>query len=396
MKAQSSVTAVRQLAALLLPEVDAIAERLVTASIELDRDLYNERGPGTVEDLRRTAVHNVERIVQVLAMQVPEGVDPWDAAVTVGRRQAQQDLPIEGALRACRVGGQIIWERMVALARETPRFRARLDELLDGASEMWSVVEEICAAMGEAYREEELALRGHYLRLQGALIESLIDGRGSDPEFARDSARSLGIPLEAPKVCVIALRDGVGETVRAARETLAAEGISSIWHARQSVEIGLVALGSRRESLVRSLLAPCVSGPVGMSPIFLDLAELPSAYRLASLAAQTTPSSTRSVVSLDDVLVPSLLADSPQVGARIYALTIGTLSGLSDDERTVLVSTLRSYLAHDGAVSAAAAELYCHRNTVLHRLNKIETVSGVGTKTLPDKALWLLGLAAHS
>ena len=42
----------------------------------------------------------------------------------------------------------------------------------------------------------------------------------------------------------------------------------------------------------------------------------------------------------------------------------------------MLLTTARAWLAHGGSTSAAAHELFLHRNTVRHRLRRLEVVTG--------------------
>jgi DNA-binding PucR family transcriptional regulator len=45
---------------------------------------------------------------------------------------------------------------------------------------------------------------------------------------------------------------------------------------------------------------------------------------------------------------------------------------LSDEERELLFETFRVWQENDASVSAAAERLFCHPNTVRHRLRRIE------------------------
>ena len=45
-------------------------------------------------------------------------------------------------------------------------------------------------------------------------------------------------------------------------------------------------------------------------------------------------------------------------------------------DREALLGTLRSWFARGGSASAAAAQLYVHRNTVRYRLRRLEDLTG--------------------
>jgi DNA-binding PucR family transcriptional regulator len=57
---------------------------------------------------------------------------------------------------------------------------------------------------------------------------------------------------------------------------------------------------------------------------------------------------------------------------------------VSDVERTRLIDTIRVYL-RTGSVAATAAAMYCHRNTVVNRLNRFGDLTGHDV-TRPDHA----------
>jgi DNA-binding PucR family transcriptional regulator len=58
----------------------------------------------------------------------------------------------------------------------------------------------------------------------------------------------------------------------------------------------------------------------------------------------------------------------------------------------VLLDTLAALLAADGSPTRAADELYCHRNTVMHRLRRIETVTGRKLTDPRARLQWQLAL----
>ena len=117
-----------------------------------------------------------------------------------------------------------------------------------------------------------------------------------------------------------------------------------------------------------------------------------TAYRLAETAARTLPSDARRVVSIDDRLPEALLSNSPEISSRLVGQTLGGLLDLPDEERSVLLDTLAALLACDGSPTRAADELYCHRNTVMHRLRRIESVTGRKLTDPRARLQWQLAL----
>lgn len=334
-------------------------------------------------------------LVGILTMLI--GDDLSEAALETprasGRRQVQQALPVEGVLRAYRLTGQALWDHLVLTARRSDSPVG--DALLDGASDVWRVIDVFCTAAAEAYRAEEAQLRERDERVEAAVLAALLEGRGSDPQFARDATHALAVPTGGPFVCVVGLADAPDElSMERPRERLRTAGVSSAWTTLAGSDVGLVALGSRDASGIRGLLAPTVRTRAGMSPVFTDLSELPRARHLADLAARC-PGEPQALRVLEEDLVAGLVVDAPLVAAMLYERTIGQLVAVEGPDADGLLETLRAFLDEGASLNAAATKTFVHRNTVLYRLNKIERITGLSVRALPDQVLWVLALKEH-
>jgi hypothetical protein len=345
-----------------------------------------------VLDLSSSVRRGLVSILKVLSGEgTVEGA--LDSARATGRRQVQQALPLEGVLRSYRLVGKALWEHFVLTAR-------RLDlvvgsALLDGAAELWRVIDLFSDASVEAYRAEEGQLRDHDDRVQSAVLAALLDGRGSDPQFARDATHALGVPTGGPFVCVVGLADAPDElALEHPRERLRMARVPSAWTTLAGSDVGLVALGSSTAHDLRALLAPAVRTRAGMSPVFTELAELPRARHLADTAARC-PGEHRAVRVLEEDLVAGLVVDAPLVSSMLYEHTVGRLLAAEGADAGGLLSTLRVFLEEGGSLNAAAAKSFVHRNTMLYRLNKIERLTGLSVRELQDQVIWVLGLKEH-
>jgi DNA-binding PucR family transcriptional regulator len=143
---------------------------------------------------------------------------------------------------------------------------------------------------------------------------------------------------------------------------------------------------------VMTWLRAMATGPVGVSAVVEGAAAAGSAYRLAETAARTLPEGRARVVTIDERLPEALLSNSPEISSRLVGQSLGGLLELPDDEREVLLDTLAAFLASDGSPTRAADELYCHRNTVMHRLRRIESVTGRKVTDPRSRLLWQLAL----
>jgi DNA-binding PucR family transcriptional regulator len=154
----------------------------------------------------------------------------------------------------------------------------------------------------------------------------------------------------------------------------------------------VIVLGASRECDVGRWLEELAAGPVGVSAVVEGAASVAGAYRLAETVARTLPAGVRRVVPIDERLPEALLSNSPEISSRLVGQSFGRLLELPEEERTVLLETLSAFLAADGSPTRAADALYCHRNTVMHRLRRIESVTGRKVTDARSRLLWQLAL----
>lgn len=381
------------LAPLLLGQLDAMTDRVldVLARTEPAYRDFLAGSAGSEEELRRTTRDNLEHgLLALVGAPVPDRPFLHGARET-GRRRAGQGVPLEAVLRAYRLGGQVTWEALLAVSAQAGGRHDTL--LLQVAGTIWRANDVECAALAEGYREEQRRLAGIDDEERRRVLDGLLDGRGDDPSFVRTAADVLAMPLDGRLVAVVALSagddvpalDGVGPE-------LLRHGVRSVWGTRSGAQVGVVALGAVGAAEIRGRLQALTTGPVGVSAPVDGAAAVGSAYRLAETAARTLPRGTRRVVTIDERLPEALLSNSPEISSRLVGQTLGELLALPEEEREVLLDTLTAFLASDGSPTRAADELYCHRNTVMHRLRRIEQVTGRKVADPRARLQWQLAL----
>jgi hypothetical protein len=373
----------------LLEDIDALADRLTVMALQRE-PVYAELD--LVEELRAACRINLERGMQVLADRVPEGVEAEDTSRQTGRRRARQGVPLESVLRAYRLGGRLMWESLLETSRV--RFAGAYDEpLLDAAAYVWRVNDNSASALVEAYRLEELRLQSHDLSRRHAMLDALIEGRGSDPAFLRNAATVLGLPEDGPMLCVVAPLETTGEyPLRSPQEAMATQDLVSAWFVRPRDEVGLISLAGRPASAALDALRPCAVGRAGASPVVAGLGAIDAGYRMAQTAARTLDGPGLAV--LDDRLPEALLVDNPELLPRLVGTALGGLMDLPPGDRDTLLQTLEELLACGGSPTHAATALFCHRNTVIYRMRRIEAATGRSIANPRDRLLLTLGLMA--
>lgn len=74
-----------------------------------------------------------------------------------------------------------------------------------------------------------------------------------------------------------------------------------------------------------------------------------------------------------------------------YDDTIGGLEHYDRENKTDLVSLLKTYLENNGSLQLVSEKMYIHRNTVTNQLKKIEMITGLNPMELEDKVKLYLG-----
>ncbi|WP_114452081.1 PucR family transcriptional regulator [Halopolyspora algeriensis] len=387
----SAAEALLTLSHVVLDDLDDLADRLTQMVLKREPS-YAQLDLVAHEELRNGLRSNVQRGLQSLAGDVPQGADPQDVSRETGRQRARQGIPLEAVLRAYRLGGRMIWEALLTASRE--HCAGEYDGvLLDAAGKVWRMIDSSSSALTEAYREEEARVRSQELDRRNLFVTALLEGRGDEPGLAREAAQTLGLPEDGPLLCLVAPVDSPrDEPLHAPHDVLATRGFVSSWHVRPAAVAGLVALGDRSVTEVLRALEPAVTGRVGVSPVIDGLAEVGIAYGMAETAAHTLREP--GLATLDDRLPEALLLRSPELLPRLRRVAFGKLRDLPEADRQVLLGTLEAVLACSGSATHAAQRLYCHRNTVLYRLQRIETLTGRKVADPRDRMLLTLGLMA--
>ncbi|MFD0901750.1 PucR family transcriptional regulator [Actinomadura sediminis] len=291
-------------------------------------------------------------------------------AERIGRRRAEQGMPLESLLRSFRIGGRVVWEALIEeVSDEGPD---ALADLLRYASTVWHTVEQQSTVASEVYRRTESEmLRRSDERVQ-ALLDALLEGRGADGGLAQAASAALDLP-ERGRYAVVVLRAARRDPGFERPDEV--DGLRFVWRMRTDGEVGVVALGDREPLDVAAALRDLVPGEAGISTVVDGLAGLGRARWLAETALATCRPGERRVVRLDDRLPGALVAAQPELAGLLNAQVLGPLDGLDAGDREVLLETLETWLECEGSAMRTAGRLYCHRNTVFNRLRRLEQLT---------------------
>ncbi|MFF4229461.1 PucR family transcriptional regulator [Streptomyces sp. NPDC001820] len=373
MSADSSVV-LRAVATRVLDQLPGLSSEIVRM-IVVQEPTYQAGGAVPLELLTQSVAANVRMVLESLAgVERPED-EELSVARTTGRRRAQQGVPLEAVLRAYRLATELVLSAMLAEVRGRPY--EELAAFLEVTSAVMKEMDHHSEGVVDGYRRAEAELQRRDAQRQQATFDALLEGRGADSDLADEALTTLGLPPRGPYAIVVATFDIAAQhTLSATRDACAAYSYTAAWRIRGDREIGMVALGNSTVPRLMSALRRNPVGRIGVSDPFDALHEIPEAFRSAEIAVQTIARGSTEVAWIAERLPEALVISSPALAARLAERALGPLFDLPDDERDMLLRTLAVWYDSGRSAARSAQRLYCHRNTILNRLRRIENLSG--------------------
>ncbi|WP_194290427.1 PucR family transcriptional regulator [Modestobacter roseus] len=321
-------------------------------------------------NLLHWAATNVQRPGERVPVQL--GPEVLDGARDLVRR----GLDHRG-LDAYRTAQAVAWRRWMAICFQLTADTAELRELLDvSARSITTFIDDTVAAVSARMAAERAELtRGAHAERR-ATVSLLLEGA---PLTRARAEAQLGYELTGPHTAVIVWRTageaGPDQLEAAAEATMRASG------------------AARRLTVVAGAAALWVWLPVGRAPdvaaVTAGLAGSPDVrvavgrpgadvdgFRRSHLDAATTQqmlarlTSPQQVARYADVQLVALLTSDPVRVEEFLTDTLGGLAAADADTR----DTVLAYVRELGNASRTAARLFTHRNTVLRRLARADTL----------------------
>ncbi|MEV0585184.1 helix-turn-helix domain-containing protein [Nonomuraea sp. NPDC050310] len=362
---------IARLAAGLLPEVPALAGRMLAAIVaenETYAALPAQRLAEVGEDNRLNLTEHLADLAEARPTEAR-------AAKETARRRAEQGVPLGTVLHAYRIGFRVVWQSMVERATAEPGYP--LETLATSMTSVWRLVDTYSVAVTESYQQALLDLAQREAHRRQLLLDALIEGRVSDWSVLGGSAHALGLPATGPYLCVVA-DPGLA---------LATIGLRGVWRSRAEDQVGIVtacrgvraALGGR--------------GRIGISEPYERLPQTAAAYRVAQLVRSGLPPGSREAATVDSRPVGALVAAAPDLAERVGSAVLGRVLDRPDGE--ALLEVLAAWMESGQSTAELARRLYCHRNTIRNRLGRIEQLTGRSLDHPGDVAALYTALLAH-
>ncbi|MFJ8229858.1 helix-turn-helix domain-containing protein [Streptomyces sp. NPDC094448] len=300
----------------------------------------------------------------------PERTDAsGEHAWRTGLRRAADGVPLRAVLHAYRIGGVRLWEALVSLVvRERPD---RASALAFAASDVWRRVDRDTALLAEAHRRAAARLPDLAVRRHLPVLRMLLRGH-ADPVHLSAFAVSLGLPVAGRYTVALLAGPGAAraetDPVREVRD-----GVPLYWCPLDDATAVVAHLGDRPE-LPAGLIPPGPADRGGVGTPVAGLAALGRGYGLARLALAACPAD-GTLHRLGDRWSRAFAVARPDLADAVADQLLGPLRTLDPAERAELLATLAAWLDR-GSTRRAGELLYCHRNTVLNRLRRLERLTG--------------------
>lgn len=359
---------VTRMSAWMLTRADELADEMAQ-QIRSAVPVYRNDAVITATELRRTCRENVDFVFGSMTVEASPPLASPESQEN-GRRRAIAGVPLTSVMDAYRISARFLWKQ---LAEYSALGQVSTEGALRAASHMWLVLDVYTQEMAEGYRAEMASqiLSQEVRRL--AVFQALLEGRLPDGD-TWNAALVLGLPADGPYVVVAA--DSM-HALSQPQDALRRLGIASAWAVVQGSEVGVARLPSgpsRTDDLVRAL-EDAGEGRMGISPAFNDLRRTADSFALARTALAGSYTARRTTVFDRDPLAIAATSN-PQIMRIVARSVLGPLDQESDRDRALLLGTFGAWLDAGGSADRAAATLFCHPNTVRHRLRRIEERTG--------------------
>jgi hypothetical protein len=308
----------------------------------------------------------------------------------IGRRRAQQGVPLDAMHRAYHIGGQALITAFMewTAEEELPHERAALL-----AGDLWNVVDLHYAAASAAFKSAQDEIFGG--QRAGELLDALLGGE-ADRDCIAEVTRDWGW-AEHARYAVVVQRpsDWTAPPVTRAELSEKVAGIRPVWRVYTAgYAVGVVTLGDTPVATLTGALPVRPGRRTGVSLVVGGLADLGRARRLAELAVRTVADGD-GIVSLEDRLPAALLTARPDLAAELCNRVLAPVLALDRVSRDLLLDTLATWLAAGGSADQAAAAMFCHRNTVLNRIRRLERLTKKSLSAPTDVVELGLALEAY-
>jgi sugar diacid utilization regulator len=365
-----------------------------------------------LEDVRGVSRQNLRALLGGLERGELLSSEEIRRAREGAERRVHQGVSLESHLHAYRVWGQVVWESILEAAR--PDSPGEREGALRLAGRVFEHIDQVSTAAAKAYLDEVQSVWSDREMLRRDLLDALLSGQ--DAEAAHRHATALRVRLEDSYVVVLArgaaaptddVRDrplsdraAMHRTIHQARRCLVPSSGTLLVGLRQGEVVALFPAGGHEEVAVlkeqshelaaRTAADGVVVGVGGWHSGFGGVASSYAEARDAAEVAAADGAAGRAV-AFDEIVLDHLVRSNRQA-SRVLEETVAPLIEYDATRQAELVATVRAYLENRLNLTAAAAQLNVHPNTVVYRLRRVRDLTGRDVHDPDDLVLLTLAL----
>ncbi|MGB3603924.1 PucR family transcriptional regulator [Gordonia sp. (in: high G+C Gram-positive bacteria)] len=362
------VAELARLGEVLSSRLDLLVDR-VTKAIKSEIDYYSSSGTVTSELTASVVRANLNDVISGI---VGDEDFVTESARRTGASRAELGVPLPALMHAYRIAFQDLWRELRTIAEADRSFSRHA--VLAATERVWNAYDTFTREVADAHRAHTTEQILDDAAERAALTEHLLEGRIASRTTLWEIAALLRLPTRGPYMVVAAATDGIGKQPLPTIESqLRGLDVYSAWRLLPGEQIGLVHVPTaehRRQTL--NLFARLTPGRIGVSALFDDLLETASALKFARLARHAPGSG---VTEFDGSVLGIAAVSTPEVSTGLAKSVLHNLYALPEEDRKPLFETFRAWVNADGNVNATAEELFVHRNTIRHRLRRIEELT---------------------
>ncbi|WP_437773659.1 helix-turn-helix domain-containing protein [Arthrobacter sp. KNU40] len=305
----------------------------------------------------------------------------------LGAKRARAGISPEALISAVRLDFSILWADLLKIsdAEDAVLLTSHVDQV-------WRVVDEFATQTHSSYSSERVRMAQEESNIRREFIARLFSKSELSADTISQAAAALATDPEA-RFSIVAASGEAASKLR----TIATQGgwlqpsqrlyvhefggsTYVFWalpraHGGGPRVAGLGGAG-RQDEGPAYIPAPIIGIPCGYVEGFSGLRALPSAARTAERLALLLQPADRGPLTAAAAWARLAKQQLQDAGLDLWADLESALSECRDGERERLTETVRHFL-HTGNITTTAQELFCHRNTILNRLNRFQELTGI-------------------
>jgi hypothetical protein len=371
-----------------LSQIDqsVVGEQIAGAICEFVPGMARSDDPEVRTTMVGTATANVARAVDgLLAGAAPQDVEMPSANHLWVEDLVHRGLDVSTVPWSCNYGQSGLADALREVVRDADIPGVDKLTVADDLSKYAAgYVSSVCAQMVEHYETEHQLWAGGATAVRREVVNALLEGRLTD---AQTAGETLGYSLAGHHVGVIVWAHTRGDSQRPGQRELEASA-RTLLRTLGAVDAFTVSAGATAcwawgsGADVRDAVGENAQIDVGMYAAVGGVGEgldgfvrshhdATQARRMAGLLSRRPGS----VINYRAVALTSLIARDPRQAARFVDDELGPLAGDTDSMRR-LRATLTVFFEESMRITRTARRLGVHQNTVLYRVEQVETLLG--------------------